>query len=382
MNIKADLKQNFNEILKQYKTKDTVLFQLKYKNMLHINLSEKYPYLEDNSLNEDYVKECTEKAMEVYKIMEFSNNLLIVYDDIYGNHGLKEREFIESILENTTQYDNYKLKWKYPDDEDTYICNRYIYQVDEIDIKNLFREIVLSDIGGKLDLVSSIFIMDIDNGYIFHLYDDRGLILYAKKEEDLLSLWEKFYDDVFTGCENFKIKVKDLYWINKSKDDPNDLCLHGDIVVIIGEEELSYIGATVSASALRMLKTLTEDHLPTEGEQMLPCCGHTMIANKTLDEVDIIGCNDGIDWTVLHDDGIIKLITESGNTAFLYYLQYKKEVMSFANIVENYYKESTIKTIPEDEFERNGYIAFWNEWNRRMGYNKIFWNEWIYRDTN
>ncbi|MEY8417531.1 hypothetical protein AAK964_14715 [Tissierella praeacuta] len=68
MNIKADLKQNFNEILKQYKTKDTVLFQLKYKNMLHINLSEKYPYLEDNSLNEDYVKECTEKAMEVYKI--------------------------------------------------------------------------------------------------------------------------------------------------------------------------------------------------------------------------------------------------------------------------------------------------------------------------
>ncbi len=24
----------------------------------------------------------------------------------------------------------------------------------------------------------------------------------------------------------------------------------------------------------------------------------------------------------------------------------------------------------EDESDRNGYIAFWNEWNRRMGYEK------------
>jgi len=38
-----------------------------------------------------------------------------------------------------------------------------------------------------------------------------------------------------------------------------------------------------------MLKTLSEDHLPTKGEQMLPCCGFFMNPNETLDEVEVIG---------------------------------------------------------------------------------------------
>lgn len=118
---------------------------------------------------------------------------------------------------------------------------------------------------------------------------------------------------------------------------------------------------------MRMLKTLKEDHIPGEGKQMLPCCGNTMIANENRDEVEIIGCDNGIDWTVLHDDGMIKIITESGNIVFLHYLQYKKQVIDFANIIENYYKKSSPKIFPEDEFGRNGYLAFWNEWNRRMG---------------
>ena len=83
-----------------------------------------------------------------------------------------------------------------------------------------------------------------------------------------------------------------------------------------------------------------------------------MIPNKTLDEVEIIGCDNGIDWTVLHENGMVKLITEKGNTVFAYYLQYKEEVLRFADTVENFYKESLPKNIPEDEFERNGYIAF------------------------
>ncbi|HLR35254.1 MAG TPA: hypothetical protein VK071_08020 [Tissierellales bacterium] len=35
-------------------------------------------------------------------------------------------------------------------------------------------------------------------------------------------------------------------------------------------------------------------------------------------------------------------------------------------MVEDYYKKSSNKILPEDEFERDGYIAFWNEWNRRI----------------
>ncbi|HFL3828698.1 TPA: hypothetical protein ACG3RW_004070, partial [Clostridioides difficile] len=190
---------------------------------------------------------------------------------------------------------------------------------------------------------------------------------FAPKEEYLTDVWKEFHDSIFTlDYQNFKIRVNSLYWLDKTKDDPNDLCLHGDITVTIGEEKLSY-SCTASAAALRMLKTLSEDHLPTKGEQMLPCCGFSMIPNENLDEVDIIGCDNGVDWTVLHEDGMVKLITEKRNTVFVYYLQYKDEILRFANMVEDYYKKSLPKNIPDDEFERNGYIAFWNEWHRRKG---------------
>lgn len=91
-----------------------------------------------------------------------------------------------------------------------------------------------------------------------------------------------------------------------------------------------------------------------------------MIARRNIDEVEVIGCDQGMDWIALHDNGMIKLITESGDTIFLYYLQYKKEVIDFANMIENYYRKSSSKILPEDEFDRNEYLAFWNEWNRRM----------------
>src|SRR5699024_6157336 len=135
--------------------------------------------------------------------------------------------------------------------------------------------------------------------------------------EYLINVWKEFYDDVFVDCKNFKIDVEKLYWIDGKDDDPEDLCLHGDIVVTIGEEIIDY-SCTVSAAALRMLRTLSRDHLPTIGEQMLPCCGHTMIANETLDEVDIIGCDDGIDWTVIHENSMVKIITENENTVYIY----------------------------------------------------------------
>lgn len=70
----------------------------------------------------------------------------------------------------------------------------------------------------------------------------------------------------------FKIEVSNLLWINDSEDDPEDLCLHGYVVATIGTEKFKY-HATVSATALYLLKSLTEDHIIFMDNQMLPCCG-------------------------------------------------------------------------------------------------------------
>lgn len=163
----------------------------------------------------------------------------------------------------------------------------------------------------------------------------------------------------------FKIDVDDFSWINGAEDDPSDRCLHGRVTVQIGKEILQDTG-TVSATALYLLKSLTEDKIMNDScIQMIPCCGFFMIANPDLTEVSIIGCDTGTDWSVIHENGRVKLVTESGATEYVDLADYQAEVFKFADKVEGYYQSCKPKEIPEDEFDRNGYTAFWNEWHRR-----------------
>ena len=99
--------------------------------------------------------------------------------------------------------------------------------------------------------------------------------------------------------------------------------------------------------------------------QMVPCCGHFLIANKDLSEVTISGCDNGLDWSVVHENGGVKLTLPSGEEEWVPLQGYQRVVIRFADKVEAYYKSCQPKHIPDDEFARNGYLAFWNEWHRR-----------------
>lgn len=165
---------------------------------------------------------------------------------------------------------------------------------------------------------------------------------------------------------NFSIDADDFSWINGEKDDVEDLCLHGHAVAIIGGKRLEY-NATVSATALYLLKTLEEDHIIYKSNQMLPCCGFFLIANEDLTEVEISGCMNGIDWSVIHDGDNVRLILEDGQETVISIADYRSEVFRFVDKIEAFYKSCSVKVLPEDEFDRNGYIAFWNEWHRRRG---------------
>ena len=162
----------------------------------------------------------------------------------------------------------------------------------------------------------------------------------------------------------FSIQIDQLYWINKDTDDPDDLCLHGDVVVHIGNERFAE-DCTVSAAALYLLKTLSENHVIGEDNQMLPCCGFFLIPNETNDTVSISGCSNGIDWTVIHIKDGVEIITESGNTTFIGLDEYKRVVFDFVDRVQEYYDHCSPKKVPVDDYEKRGYIAFWNEWRRR-----------------
>lgn len=162
----------------------------------------------------------------------------------------------------------------------------------------------------------------------------------------------------------FSIDATDFEWIDEKKDNSTDLCLHGHAIVYIGKHKLER-GATISATALYLLKTLTEDHIINTDNQMLPCCGFFMIPNQTLDNVTISGCPNGIDWSVIHDGNSVILELEDGTREYVDIADYRREVFNFADKIEAFYKSCIPRKMPDDEFERNGYIAFWNEWHKR-----------------
>lgn len=163
----------------------------------------------------------------------------------------------------------------------------------------------------------------------------------------------------------FRINADQFEWINGDKDDPQDRCLHGHVIVQFGDTILEDNG-TVSATALYLLKTLTENKLMQPYDiQMIPCCGHFLIANDDLTEVQISGCDTGTDWSTIHEGNSVRLILPSRYEEVVSLREYQYEVLDFAKTVKRYYDACTPKEIPEDEFDRNGYIAFWNEWQRR-----------------
>ena len=87
-----------------------------------------------------------------------------------------------------------------------------------------------------------------------------------------------------------------------------------------------------------------------------------MIANEELSKVDICGCPNGVDWSVFHKNGNVVLVTEAGERTEILFEEYKTTVFAFADQIGSFYHSAADKKIPEDTFDRNGYIAFWNEW--------------------
>ena len=162
----------------------------------------------------------------------------------------------------------------------------------------------------------------------------------------------------------FKLELTKAYWINENEDDPEDLCLHGDVTAVIDNNIINE-SCTVSAAAMHMLRSLTEDHNIDENATdglMLPCCGHFMVAGD--DGVFISGCGNGTDWSVKHMENDILLILSNGDEAIVSSKDYREEVIRFADQVENFYNSCSPKVF-SDDFDQNGYTSFWNEFHRR-----------------
>lgn len=169
-----------------------------------------------------------------------------------------------------------------------------------------------------------------------------------------------------TTNTGFDIRILDLHWIN-NVDDPTDLCAHGHLYLKIGNQLVSDHTTgdfALSSTALSLLRSIESNYKKDNySNQLLPCCGHFFIAGENQETVIVQGCDTGIDWEIIHTaDNKVKHKLQNGYQAVIDKHDYKNIVIDFADRVEQFFKSSKPKTLPTDEHEKAGYLAFWKEW--------------------
>ncbi len=155
-----------------------------------------------------------------------------------------------------------------------------------------------------------------------------------------------------------KLYAKNMYFLGETEESKlYDYCVHGYVVFKIGSDIL-HKGSDwcVSASAYRFLKTLFDDHKMGNEEFLIPCCGHSIYPSEDKKSVIIVGCNNGIDFDVIHsgENVIIKTAEKEYNVPFN---DYKNAVMDFAKQIYDFYKSNPPRKF-DDDFHKNGYEVF------------------------
>ena len=146
------------------------------------------------------------------------------------------------------------------------------------------------------------------------------------------------------------------------KSKRHDCCLHGDVLFVIDDTVIEDGGEwCVSASAIRFMRSVLQDHISGQEEHMIPCCGHFMIPDEDGKSVQINGCVNGVDFDVFHEEGHIIIKTAEGKSFCVNFEEYREAVLLFAKQIELFMRNAPARIFSSD-FERNGFNAFRNEW--------------------
>jgi hypothetical protein len=164
------------------------------------------------------------------------------------------------------------------------------------------------------------------------------------------------------------LRPANLHWID-SINDAADLCAHSGVDFRIGDSILvkpSDGDWTVSAAALFLLRTLSQPHTKEQPvtEYLFPCCGNGIFEIEGQDEVQIVGCNSGIDFEVVRIDDEVILTADDGTRHRIEFSDWKKAVCEFSDSVQAFYAASSPKE-PEDVWEQRSFRKFLSEWSRR-----------------
>ena len=167
------------------------------------------------------------------------------------------------------------------------------------------------------------------------------------------------------------LQVVRPHWIKDEGDDPEDLCAHGHVELIVngdtfldGTAEQSF---TLSAAGLFLLRTVEKDHLPedrvTHDNYLFPCCGFNAWPAGDNGELVIFGCNIGTEVWVRHLSHDEIELTLDKKTALVSRSEWTQAVVHFADQVKDFYARSLPKVEIKDDFDKQGWDMLWSEFD-------------------
>jgi hypothetical protein len=177
--------------------------------------------------------------------------------------------------------------------------------------------------------------------------------------------------------KSFKIELKKIHWLENYGDEDNfDLCAHGKVCVTIDDEIVADNTSdpndwwSLTAMALHLLRTLELNHTEGNlvGDCLVPSEGHHIDhhQNDSLVHIETVyPMVKGRNWWVIHEDNQVRLITESNSEVLIPLKAYRDEVLKFVDKVQDFYDSSKPKTLPEDQYDKEGYLKLWQEWTLR-----------------
>lgn len=141
-----------------------------------------------------------------------------------------------------------------------------------------------------------------------------------------------------------------------------DCCVHGNVLFAIDDTVVENGGEwCVSASALRFMRSVINNHFSGAEEQMIPCCGHFMVPAEDGKSVYISGCPNGVDFDIIHEDNCVVVKTQDGQAFSVDFSEYKNAVLSYVGEIEGFMQNASSRLFDND-FEKKGYEAFKTEW--------------------
>lgn len=167
------------------------------------------------------------------------------------------------------------------------------------------------------------------------------------------------------------LSLLEAHWLDAANP-LDDQCAHGTVEMLVcGELLVSPEDGeiTVSAAALNLLRTLDNDHtleLPvSEGGQLFPCCGFNVWLAGNRFPVLVVGCPSGVDMEVLHTSAGVT-IRGKGTEVTVPEHAWRSAVVAFARSVLDFYERAAPRNSIENRNDREGWRAFWQEYQERI----------------